>query len=59
MGYPLYRRTRLPYLALLWALSPALPTQAQEIPLDHCDGLPGIAVTAADWAGEQRVRAGS
>ena len=47
MGYPSYRRARLRFLVLLLASTPASPALAQEIPLEHCDALPGVAVKVA------------
>lgn len=46
MGYPPHRRSSLPFLALL-AFSMPLATHAQEIPIDHCDALPGIELKVA------------
>jgi len=47
MGYPSHRRPALPFLLLLLALGSHLIARAQELPLEHCDALPGIEVQVA------------
>jgi ketosteroid isomerase-like protein len=47
MGYPSHRRAALPFLCLLVAGTPAAPALGQEIPLEHCDRLPGVEVKVA------------
>jgi hypothetical protein len=44
MDHPSYRRSSLPFLGLLLALVTPVVARAQEIPLEKCDALPGIAV---------------
>ena len=50
MGYPSRRRSSLPLLGLLLTLGTPVLAHTQDIPLEHCDALPGIEVKVGGHA---------
>ena len=63
MGHPSHRRSSLPFLGLFLALSTPVVAHTQEIPLEHCDALPGFAarssqdISVTSWSGTRAITA--